>query len=97
MQQPTILVEKPGWEVAGSDNRGTHIDDWDSRLRLALRSVLISGKAERPRRCFICVGKALSLVPDDTNMDDLLREFYMTGNLTKHFQCRYLLYLHTND
>ena len=97
MRQSTASAAKPSQEAGGSDDRGSETDGRDSRLRVALRSVLVSGKAERPRRCFVCVGKALSLVSDDTNMDNLLREFYSARDLSKHFRRRHLSCLHANE
>jgi hypothetical protein len=62
----------------------------EHRLRLALKSVLVMEKTERARRCFVCVGKALTLAPDDVTLEDLLREFYMASDVTKHFRRRHL-------
>lgn len=64
----------------------------ESQLRLALRSVLITEKTERARRCFVCVGKALSAA-DDASLEDLLRVFYSSTDLTKHFRRRHLPHL----
>jgi hypothetical protein len=44
-----------------SSQGATTSDPQESHLRLALRSVFVIEKTERARRCFVCVGKALSV------------------------------------
>ena len=80
-----------------SSQGATTSDPQESHLRLALRSVLITEKTERARRCFMCVGKALSVAPDDAILDDLLHEFYMASDVTKHFRRRHLSRLQDDD
>jgi hypothetical protein len=58
----------------------------DSHLEAAKVSVFVSGEKERPRRCFLCIGAALSLEPNDPKMEELTHEFYTSGDLSKHFR-----------
>lgn len=53
-------------------------------------SVFAETEKDMPRRCFICVGKALTLTPDDGAILDLIREFYTPGDLSKHFRRKHL-------
>lgn len=53
-------------------------------------SVFVKSEKERPRRCFLYVGKALTLAPDISTVDDLIYEFYTSGDLSKHFRRKYL-------
>ena len=69
----------------------------ESPLHVAIKSVLIKSENERPRRCFLCVGKALSLVQEDSAIRDLTREFYSSGDLTKHFRRKHLSKLDRGD
>jgi hypothetical protein len=62
----------------------------DTALSAAAVSVFVSNGEERPRRCFVCVGKALSLGPDDPGVAELIHEFYTPGDLSKHFRRRHL-------
>ena len=62
----------------------------DTPLFGALLSVFISNEKERPRRCFLCVGAARSLQQDDPHVQSLIREFYTSGDLSKHFKRRHL-------
>ncbi|KAI1314664.1 hypothetical protein F5Y16DRAFT_239439 [Xylariaceae sp. FL0255] len=43
-------------------------------------SVFIRDKGDRPRRCFLCVGKAHALPPEDSFVQELIREFYTPGD-----------------
>ncbi|KAI9146617.1 C2H2 finger domain-containing protein [Paramyrothecium foliicola] len=61
-----------------------------SPAQQALQSVFIQNEKERTRRCFLCVGMALSLPSDDPHSTDLVREFYSPGDLSKHFRRRHL-------
>ncbi|KAH7113155.1 hypothetical protein B0J13DRAFT_631272 [Dactylonectria estremocensis] len=62
----------------------------ESPLHVALMSVFVKTKQERPRRCFICVSKALTLAGDDGAVQDLIHEFYTSGDLTKHLRRKHL-------
>lgn len=68
----------------------THDPPADSPVYAAMMSVFVKTKKERPRRCFVCVGKALSLASNDPRVQDLIREFYTPGDLSKHFQRKHL-------
>ncbi|KAM4061566.1 hypothetical protein HRG_013220 [Hirsutella rhossiliensis] len=48
----------------------------NSPQHTALMSTFIKTVTDRPRRCFICVGKALDLTSDDGAVEVLIREFY---------------------
>ena len=61
-----------------------------SPAQQALQSVFIQNKKQRTRRYFLCVGMALSLLPEDPNVTALVREFYSPGDLSKHFRRRHL-------
>lgn len=56
----------------------------------ALLSVFIKNEEDRPRRCFICVGKACSLPPGDPLAQELIHEFFMPGDVTKHLRRKHL-------
>jgi hypothetical protein len=66
-------------------------------LHIATRAIFIKNKEERPKICFICVGKALSLPSDDPQIDNLLHEFYTSGDLTKHFKRKHLANIKEGD
>lgn len=53
-------------------------------------SVFVKTKKERPRRCFLCIGKALPLGSDDGVIPGLIHKFYTSGDLTKHFRRMHL-------
>ncbi|KAK7229589.1 hypothetical protein V2G26_001759 [Clonostachys chloroleuca] len=59
-------------------------------LRIALKAISVKTDKERPRYCFLCVGKALTLQPDDPLIKDLARQFYTSGDTAKHFRRRHL-------
>ncbi|KAK8924418.1 hypothetical protein VCV18_004840 [Metarhizium anisopliae] len=61
-----------------------------SPQHMALVSVFVKNEKYRPRRCFICVGKALGLAPNDPAMTTLTRQFYTPGDLNKHFRRSHL-------
>ncbi|KAK7413533.1 hypothetical protein QQX98_007611 [Neonectria punicea] len=69
----------------------------ESPLHVALMSVFVKTKQERPRRCFICVGKALTLAGDDGAVQDLIHEFYTSDDLTKHLRRKHLSNLRDGD
>jgi hypothetical protein len=75
----------------------THDRPADSPLRITTRSVFVKNEKERPRICFICVGKALSLPPDDPEIEKLIHEFYTPGDLTKHFKRKHLRHIIKGD
>ncbi|KAL2278242.1 hypothetical protein FJTKL_14652 [Diaporthe vaccinii] len=63
----------------------------DCSLSQAIDSVRVTDKRQRPRRCFVCIGQAMGLQPDDKDrLDDLIREFYTSSDLTKHFGRKHL-------
>ncbi|KAH8744320.1 C2H2 finger domain protein [Diaporthe sp. PMI_573] len=68
-----------------------------SHLHVAAMSVFITKDEDRPRRCFLCVGEALCLEPDDPRIDKLVHLFYTSGDLTKHFRRRHLANLREDD
>ncbi|KAL2127862.1 hypothetical protein VTI74DRAFT_10075 [Chaetomium olivicolor] len=68
-----------------------------SPLYAAALSVFVHDEKERPRRCFICIGNAMSLAPDDPNVEKLIDEFYTSSDLSKHFRRRHLKNLRASD
>lgn len=69
----------------------------DNLVRAATMSVFVRSVKERPRRCFLCVGKAIFLSLDDPHIEDLVREFYTSGDLSKHFRRKHLSKLQAGD
>ncbi|KAK3687910.1 C2H2 finger domain protein [Podospora appendiculata] len=69
----------------------------DSPLHVAALSVFVNSGKERPRRCFICIGIALSLEAGDHRIDELIHEFFTSGDLSKHFRRKHLLHLRDGD
>ncbi|QLI67036.1 uncharacterized protein G6M90_00g030440 [Metarhizium brunneum] len=59
------------------ESRSTFISEPPVRSpqHMALMSVFVKNEKERPRRCFICVGKALTLAPDDVAVEGLFMGF----------------------
>jgi hypothetical protein len=68
-----------------------------SPISLATLSVFIKEERDRPRRCFVCVGQALSLAEDDHRVEELISEFYMPCDLTRHFKRKHLSKLASDD
>ncbi|KAH8652841.1 C2H2 finger domain protein [Ilyonectria robusta] len=68
----------------------------DSPVGIAVLSVFVKNEKERPRRCFLCIGAALSLEPNDPRVSELTHEFYTSGDLSKHFRRRHLNQLPDN-
>jgi len=60
-------------------------------------SVFVDNEKDRPKRCFLCVGKALSLAPDDPNIVTLIYEFFGSTDLTKHFKRKHLKNIRKQD
>lgn len=61
-----------------------------SHLKDAMLSVFVGKGNQRPRRCFLCVGSAATLEPNDPQVEALIHEFYTPGDLSKHFRRRHL-------
>ncbi|KAK2035837.1 C2H2 finger domain-containing protein [Colletotrichum somersetense] len=68
----------------------------DSPLSLATLSIYARNIA-RPRRCFVRIGQAHTLPPDDPRVDDLIQEFYSFNDLTKHFKRKHLSKIKDDD
>ncbi|KAK2042052.1 hypothetical protein LZ31DRAFT_624529 [Colletotrichum somersetense] len=68
-----------------------------SPLSLTTLSVYARNKTERPRRCFLCIGQAHCLLPDDPQVDDLIQEFYSSNGLTRHFKRKHLSKMKADD
>ncbi|OAQ57585.1 C2H2 finger domain-containing protein [Pochonia chlamydosporia 170] len=66
-------------------------------LFLATMSVFVDNPKQRPRRCFLCIGAALSMPRDDPRVEDKIGESYTPGDLSKHFRRRHLSKLRDND
>ncbi len=69
----------------------------ESPLYAVVLSVFVSNEKERTRRCFLCVGKALSSSPDDSTVPILINEFYTSSDLIKHFRRKHLSNLQSGD
>lgn len=93
---PTIRRCHLQTKTTGSPNERREPSE-DSPLFLATLSVFIENPKQRPRRCFLCVGAALSLPPDDPRVEDKIQEFYTSGDLSKHFRRRHLSQLRDNE
>lgn len=68
-----------------------------SLMDAAMVSVFVRNKKDRPRRCFLCVGKARSLPPEDPLVEEFIHEFYTSGDVSKHFRRKHLKNLSDND
>lgn len=53
-------------------------------------SVRVHKRGERLRRCFLCVGKALTLPPDDPNITALCWTYSVPASVTRHFRSVHL-------
>ncbi|KAF5136443.1 hypothetical protein E5D57_000205 [Metarhizium anisopliae] len=69
----------------------------DNSLFLTTLSVFIDKPEQRPRKCFLCIGAALLLAPNDPRVEDKIREFYTPGDLSKHFRRRHLSQLRDDE
>lgn len=76
-------------------SKATRDQPEDSPAVQAAKSVIATEENKRPRKCFLCVGAALSLEPDDPSIEELIREFHSPTDLSKHFQRRHLKLLLT--
>jgi hypothetical protein len=69
----------------------------NSPVYVAALSVFVKSEKEQPRRCFICIGEALSLEPEDPHIDELIHELYSSSDLSKHFRRKHLSHLRDGD
>ncbi|KFA45487.1 hypothetical protein S40293_11578 [Stachybotrys chartarum IBT 40293] len=63
----------------------------------AMQSVFVSEPNERPRRCFLCIGKAYDLPEDDSTIASLMKPFYTSSDLSRHFRRKHLINLGSED
>jgi hypothetical protein len=84
-------------EVSSTKAGRTEDPRRDSPLDAAAISVFVSKPSERPRRCFVCVGKAMTLVPGDPDVERLICEFYSSSDLTRHVRRRHLANMNDGD
>lgn len=63
----------------------------------AITSVFVRNQKERSRRCFLCVGRATTLMPYDPDIDRLIKPFYSPGDLSKHFKRHHLSNLQSDE
>ncbi|KAM0368589.1 hypothetical protein ACHAO7_011093 [Fusarium culmorum] len=68
----------------------TTMDTAISALGDAITSVFVKHRTERSRRCFLCVGRATTLEPSDPAINGLIKPFYSSGDLSRHFKRRHL-------
>lgn len=83
--------------LASTNRMGVGEPVTDTRVYRAMLSVFIKGETERPRRCFLCVGKAMFLTPEDPCVSQLISEFYSPSDLARHFHRRHLSNLRDNQ
>ncbi len=90
-----VVVEEPvvrrrGCSGAGGTQPSPIKDDppVHSRWSVAAASTFI--KSEKRPRCFLCVGEAFPLEPEDPRNITLFNQFYSPGDLTKHFKRMHL-------
>ncbi|KAI7758874.1 hypothetical protein LZL87_014215 [Fusarium oxysporum] len=79
------------------DSDSTAKDIASSALGDAITSVFVKSRMERSRRCFLCVGRATTLQPSDPAIDKLIKPFYSTGDLSRHFKRHHLSNLQPNE
>jgi hypothetical protein len=65
-------------------------DATNSALGDAITSVFIKSRTERSRRCFLCVGRATTLQSSDPATQRLIKPFYSSGDLSRHFKRHHL-------
>lgn len=70
----------PELQQAGSYNQGLEL----------LRTSVSCDKDQRLKRCFICIGQALTLPADDPNLPDLCRNFSGYREASRHFNSQHL-------
>ncbi|KAH7215415.1 hypothetical protein DER44DRAFT_687978 [Fusarium oxysporum] len=80
-----------------SNLHNTAKDTASSALGDAITSVFIKSRTERSRRCFLCVGRATILQPSDPAIPGLIKPFYSTGDLSRHFKRHHLSNLQPNE
>lgn len=61
------------------------LPDREDQLKLMKTSVFVSKRGQRLMRCFICVGKALTLSPDDPNARKYCHCYATPWEITRHF------------
>ena len=59
----------------------------------AARSVFVRENGPRPLRCFVCVGMAKDVPPEDPRFNDLTHEFFSSSDLCRHFKRKHLQHL----
>ena len=62
-----------------------------------MRSVFIKNNKERLKIYFLCISKVLSLLLDDSEIENLIREFYTPSDLMKYFKQKYLACIKKGD
>ncbi|KAI7783492.1 hypothetical protein LA080_011840 [Diaporthe eres] len=67
----------------------THVGELDASEQLR-QSVCVVQKGERIKRCFVCVGGALTLDPNDPNVSTLSRWFAGAREAGRHFRTFHL-------
>ncbi|EGU87128.1 hypothetical protein FOXB_02355 [Fusarium oxysporum f. sp. conglutinans Fo5176] len=72
-------------------------DTASSALGDAITSVFVKSRSERSRRCFLCVGRATTLQHPDPAIHGLIKPFYSSGDLSRHFKRRHLSNLQLNE
>lgn len=60
-------------------------------------SVFVQSPGQKLLRCFICIGKALALSPDDPEAHRLCRDFFNPSGITRHFRRIHLRNISDSD
>lgn len=56
----------------------------------AALALFVSDDTQRPKQCFICVGRAMGLSLEDPAVERLIQEFCSSSDLSRHFRLRHL-------
>ena len=88
---PTARAPEPSTPAAG---RCLPTDD---EMYSAVSSVFPGSRTERPKRCFLCVGKACTLPRGDRRIGELTRPLYSPGDVSMHFRRKHLDRLRPGD
>lgn len=87
-QAPSIKGTLPGPDYDSPKN---------DPLFQAMMSVFVKREKGRQRRYLLCIGAARRLESDDPQFAGLLREFYTSSDLTKHFRRRNLKLINKDE
>lgn len=66
----------------------------EERIAQWRRAVCVSKKGQRLRKCFLCTGKAITLPPDDPNLNKYCNEYFSHAEAVRHFKRTHLNKIH---